>query len=844
MNRKITRCPGLLVALGLMLGIGSIAQANQVPDPSFENGTKNWKLQDNTMAIVSSPTRTGSKALMMRNTGNGVNSRSHNASQERVSGIVPGKEYIYSVYVSGKNVRGIGGGGRPLGIVRWRDGAGNIVRSWDNKAKESYTWAPYGSYGFRQMKVALQAPSNAKFADFFFRTWYENTGGETYWDDVSLTPREFPGLGRLLATYQAENANVLSGGAINKKHKDYTGTGYYDIRSSGAVIEWKNVSGGGERMLNFRYSWEGNEQNLELFVNGVSQGIRKPMATGRRGTWASDLWQVNLPNANNTIRLKIKKKGGEKSQPMFDKLDVHAVGSGGSTGGLTGGGTGGSTGGGTGGGTTSNKAPTLAFISSKTVIEGDLLTIPVQASDVDSAAVRLSQSNTLPGKPSILSDFGNGIGEVSWTPSIGTAAGSPYSVTVTATDSEGATAKRVFNITVKSQGVSSGGSLSVDPAKSSSVVNLSSEGSADWAHWGLNSASDVDRKVGNPQISDVSPIGGASMPRGSNGSTVYSWNDGMPTASKTKANSGIRVYYQGKGFQFTVPAATTSKTLRVYLGAKTVSGRFEARLSDGSASPRSVMIDAIGGITSRVVTINFKAATDGQLLTVRYVIDKKPGSAGWISLESATLQGAGGSSGGGSGTGGGSTGGDTGTGGELSGVTGNPTSVVSLSNLGSSDWAHWGLSSASDFNGKARVSLISDVNAVGGAKMPRGTNSMAVYSWTGGAPTGNASKTNAGLRVYNIDKGFEFTVPATTSAQTLKVYVGAKNVSGTFKATLSDGSAPVYMTQVEKLNGITSQVISLNFKAASAGKKLTVRYVLTAKPGSTGWISLESAVLQ
>ncbi len=363
--------------------------------------------------------------------------------------------------------------------------------------------------------------------------------------------------------------------------------------------------------------------------------------------------------------------------------------------------------------------------------------------------------------------------------------------------------------------------------------------------WGLNSASDVDRKVGNPQISDVSSIGGASMPRGTNGSTVYSWNDGMPTASKVKANSGIRVYHQGKGFQFTVPAATTSKTLRVYLGAKAVSGRFEASLSDGSASPRTVMIDAIGGITSRVVTINFKAASAGQLLKVRYLIDKKPGSAGWISLESATLQGTGGSSGGGSDTGGGSTGGDTGgTGGELSGATGNPTSMVSLSNLGSSDWVHWGLSSASDFNGKAKVSLISDVNAVGGAKMPRGTNSMAVYSWTGGAPTGSASKTNAGLRVYNINKGFEFSVPATTSTQTLKVYVGAKNVSGNFKATLSDGSAPAYTTQVEKLNGTTSRVITLDFKAASAGEVLTVRYVLAAKPGSTGWISLESAALQ
>jgi len=238
-----------------------------------------------------------------------------------------------------------------------------------------------------------------------------------------------------------------------------------------------------------------------------------------------------------------------------------------------------------------------------------------------------------------------------------------------------------------------------------------------------------------------------------------------------------------------------------------------------------------------VMTVNFKAAAAGQLLMVRYINENKPGSTGWISLESATLQG--GSTGG---TGGGS-GGGTGTGGMLSGDPTSAPSNVNLSKLGSSDWIHWGLNSADDVDRKAGSDLIGDLQSVGGAGMPRGTNNMTRYSWTGGAPTASASNTNSGLRIYHLDKGFEFTVPADGTKQTLKVYVGAKNVSGTLKATLSDGSAPAYMMEVTQMSGVTSQVITLDFAAASAGETLTVRYTLTTKTGSTGWISLESATL-
>lgn len=617
-----------LVMLILAFIFGGAVEANVIPDPSFEGGTSFWKLEDNTSAIISSPTRTGSKALKMINVGNGVNSKAHHASQQRITGIEAGREYVYRVWVSGKNLEGIGGGGKPLAVVRWRDSTGNIIRTGEGKLKESYLWAPYGSYSFRLMTMNLQAPSNAKLLDIMFRTWWGTTLGESYWDDVDLTPRDFTGRGGLVATYQAENANVKTGGAVHSLHTDYTGTGYFDIDTDGAILEWKNVVGGGNRVLSFRFSWEGNEQNMQLFVNGVSQGARKPLPTGRRGIWASDLWNVSLPSGNNTIRLKISKKGKINSQPMVDKLDVYDPS-------LSGGdpppppppG---------------NQAPVLDSITSKTITEGDLLVVPVSATDSDGPSpLSLSQTNNLPGNPDILTDFGNGIGELFWSSNLGDAAGSPYSVTVKATDGNGASSSKTFAINVNPQGGGgSGGVVSGTTAVAPSRVDLTTEGSSDWVHWGLSSSSDIDQKAGGgSQISNFTPVGGAVAPRGTDNLTLYSWSDGMPTSTTSNTNSGLRVYNVGKGFEFTVPADTSQRTLKVYVGAKNVSGRLEAILSDGSAPNYVTQITQLSGTISRVATINYQAASSGQLLTVRYVLENKPGTTGWASLESATLQG-------------------------------------------------------------------------------------------------------------------------------------------------------------------------------------------------------------
>ncbi len=317
-NKTLTHIGFIFVLFGFF-SLTSVAQANVIPDPSFEGGTTYWRSGDYGSSIISAPTRTGSRALKLINDFDGTKAPAHNAGQYQINGVVGGREYVYTVWVKGNNVEGIGAGGKPLMVVRWRNAAQQRIRN------EMFNWAPYGTYDWRQMKIRLQAPSSATGVDVSFRSWWDCTGGVTYWDDVSLTPRDFGNRGSMVASYQAEEANVRTGGSVENSHSDYTGSGYYDVSSDGAILQWNNVAGGGSRVIAARYSWEGNCRYLELFVNGVSQGRKKPEVTGRRGSWASELWTVNLPAGSNTVRLRIGNAGGEKAQPMIDRLEVFSA---------------------------------------------------------------------------------------------------------------------------------------------------------------------------------------------------------------------------------------------------------------------------------------------------------------------------------------------------------------------------------------------------------------------------------------------------------------------------------------------------------------------------------------
>jgi hypothetical protein len=305
----------LLLIVTLLLPIfATSGQANLVPDPSFESGTATWTLGDAACSIDNSVARTGSRSMKLVNDGSATN---HNAGQSSIGGIQAGVEYTYSVWVQASSLVGVGAGGKPLAVLRWRDSSDTRIE------KEMYMWAPYGTYGWRRLSINLQAPPDATKVDVFFRSWWDCLSGTSHWDDAVLEPRDLSYRGNLAGTFQAETASATSGGGMASTETNYTGSGYFKPQSDNAYVEWNNVSGGsngGTRILSFRYALEGNEKNWEVFVNGISQGTVRPSATGRINSWASSDWEVTLQPGNNTVRVQVLTV---TSGPIIDKLDVY-----------------------------------------------------------------------------------------------------------------------------------------------------------------------------------------------------------------------------------------------------------------------------------------------------------------------------------------------------------------------------------------------------------------------------------------------------------------------------------------------------------------------------------------
>src|SRR5258708_2482987 len=69
-------------------------------------------------------------------------------------------------------------------------------------------------------------------------------------------------------------------------------------------------------------------------------------------------------------------------------------------------------------------------------------------------------------------------------------------------------------------------------------VNLTAEGTSDWAHWGLNNNTSFDHKsTGNGQISNIITTGTGPL-QYPNNFTHFTWSDGTPTANVPDTQTG------------------------------------------------------------------------------------------------------------------------------------------------------------------------------------------------------------------------------------------------------------------------------------------------------------------
>jgi len=192
--------------------------------------------------------------------------------------------------------------------------------------------------------------------------------------------------------------------------------------------------------------------------------------------------------------------------------------------------------------------------------------------------------------------------------------------------------------------IANAGSITGSVATPPTNVNLATEGTSDWVHWGLNVATDVNHKsTGGSQIGALTLIGaGSTKARLSDSPSKYSWTSGTPTATANTSPTGVYITKfdgPGRGFQFTAPADLDERTLEVFLGEFDASGTLEASLTDNSAD---VYTSVLAGLSNQTVqgmyTLKYKADSPNQTLTIKWTETADLGAADNVTLQGAALR--------------------------------------------------------------------------------------------------------------------------------------------------------------------------------------------------------------
>ncbi len=247
---------------------------------------------------------------------------------------------------------------------------------------------------------------------------------------------------------------------------------------------------------------------------------------------------------------------------------------------------------------------------------------------------------------------------------------------------------------------------------------------------------------GGPQISNFVTLFSSTVNQNTNNSLGFTYSDGVPTSSASNSTTGVKVGSLN-GFKFTANSDTTKRELIVYIGANSSVGMLTVGTSDGT--PQTLYFDSTsGGLRFDTVTIDYNSASAGNVLSVTYQQKTDYGS-GNVKLLAATMTQPGG----------------TGTTAALTVASAtSPNGTVNLTTQGTADWAHWGLTTATDFNHKSLSSPC--VKA-----LLHGADAQVSHVWSssnvpGGAPGNNAWSTDyadnvrftaAFVRQMNVNAG-------------------------------------------------------------------------------------------
>ena len=183
-----------------------------------------------------------------------------------------------------------------------------------------------------------------------------------------------------------------------------------------------------------------------------------------------------------------------------------------------------------------------------------------------------------------------------------------------------------------------GSSIRVTSASTATRINLTSLGTSDWTKWGVttNVASVVRKSAGGTKISNYTKAGTGTIQRYTDSLIGYTWIGGTPTSSARDQITGIRTSSTGTGFTFSVPADTTTRTLKVYAGGWNSTGELRASMSDGSVADYvATRVHGAARDVNTVYTVTYNAKTAGRKLNITW---KMTGGEGECTLQAVTLQ--------------------------------------------------------------------------------------------------------------------------------------------------------------------------------------------------------------
>jgi len=171
------------------------------------------------------------------------------------------------------------------------------------------------------------------------------------------------------------------------------------------------------------------------------------------------------------------------------------------------------------------------------------------------------------------------------------------------------------------------------------VVNLASEGTADWAFWAVN-GSPVEKKKDGKLISDFTSLkGNSKLITSTTESIKFSLKNGTQADEANARAGGISVSGEQSGFRFTVPVGTMNRTIKIYASCKNATGMLYCKGWGYGfwSDTEKTWISNKNGEEVRCYTINITAPSDTCKLICEYKMQYAHTPDATITLHAATV---------------------------------------------------------------------------------------------------------------------------------------------------------------------------------------------------------------